>query len=99
MSELSDYDTKLYPHIIHGDPVSDLMVMQSAAGHYIGREYFDLELGFPAPFSRESGYYRTREEAQVALQAGHWEVRDCIENNAAYKNGTLPMPGVVNKDD
>jgi hypothetical protein len=89
---MSDYDTKLYPHFIHGDPVSNLMVMQSAAGYYIGREYWDTEFQFPGPYSRESGYYRTREEAQSALQSGDWEVRDCIENNAAYMNGTLPKP-------
>lgn len=36
--------------------VSCLQVMESAAGFYVGREYFDVELGLDLPYSRESEY-------------------------------------------
>ena len=39
-----------------------LQVCRSAAGYYIGR--WCPECG---PYSRDSGYYRTPEEAQIAL--------------------------------
>ena len=69
--------------MIAGDPCSNLQVMRSAAGWYIGRTYFDLDCGCEFPYSRESGYYATEEEAQVALGSG-FEVRNCVENNAMY---------------
>lgn len=40
-------------------------VLRSAAGYYIG--FFCPNCG---PYSRESGYYRSREEAEVALKRG-----------------------------
>jgi hypothetical protein len=43
-----------------------LMVLSSAAGHYIGT-FCDKD----GPNSRESGYFRTEEEAQDALQQWH----------------------------
>lgn len=89
MSELS-YDKELYPHVIQGDPVSPLRVMQSAAGYYIGRSYFDLEFGFDGPYSRESMYYANKEDAEADLAAKSFEVRDCVENNWAYDKGDLP---------
>jgi hypothetical protein len=45
-------------------------VMRSAAGFYIGYGYFDPEWGFEEPYSRESGYFRTHEDAQKALDVG-----------------------------
>ncbi len=42
-------------------------VYQSAAGFYIG--FFCNECG---PYSRESGYYPTREKAQEALDTGNY---------------------------
>ena len=42
--------------------VLPLMVCSSAAGYYLG--YFCDNCG---PYSRESGYYRTRQEAENAL--------------------------------
>jgi len=42
-------------------------VLQSAAGYYIGT-WCDC-----GPYSRESGYYKSREDAQKALEAGGFE--------------------------
>ena len=68
---------------------SELKVMQSGAGYYIGREWND-PAGFTEPASRESDYYQTRDEAQKELDAMSFKVRDCLENNAAYDSGALP---------
>lgn len=78
-----------FPNDFNGEKVSDLKVMQSAAGWYIGRSYWDEEFGFEGPYSRESGYYATEHEARVHLSNETFEVRDCVENNAAYANGNL----------
>lgn len=43
------------------------MVMHSTAGYYIGFEIFDHDYGFAEPYSRESGYFSTREAAEKAL--------------------------------
>lgn len=43
--------------------VSELKVMKSAAGYYIGRSCVESGFPFEQPYSRESGYYRTHEEA------------------------------------
>ncbi len=48
------------------DSVPTLDVYQSAAGHYVGTY---CECG---PYSRESGYYPSREEAQKALDSGEF---------------------------
>ena len=46
---------------------SKLKIMKSAAGYYyLGREYTG-EDGFVEPGSRESGYFKTREEAEKML--------------------------------
>jgi hypothetical protein len=84
-------DKDKFPLEIDGDYISNLQVMKSAAGHYIGRSYFDSEIGAELPYSRESGYYATHDEAQRELDGDTFEVRDCIENAWAYRNG-LPLP-------
>jgi hypothetical protein len=73
--------------------MTDLMVMKSAAGYYIGRAYWDQEFGFEGPYSRESGYYPTKEEAEKAFKGMSFEIRDAIENNHAYEIGGLPDIG------
>jgi hypothetical protein len=50
--------------IVDGYEVSELQVLKSNAGYYIGRLTLEGE-----PFSRESDYYRTRESADSALKA------------------------------
>lgn len=47
------------------DVVLEIGVYSSMAGYYIG--YF---CDYCGPHSRESGYYRTREDAQRALESG-----------------------------
>jgi len=49
-------------------------VHMSAAGHYIGT-WCDC-----GPYSRESDYYRSREEAQTALDAWAVDYRDRDED-------------------
>jgi hypothetical protein len=46
--------------------VPELGVYRSAAGHYVGT-YCDC-----GPYSRESGYYPSREDAQKALDSGEF---------------------------
>jgi hypothetical protein len=41
-----------------------LKVLRSAAGYYIGSQCYC------GPYSRESGYYKTREEAEKDLASG-----------------------------
>ena len=48
------------------ETVSDLRVLQSAAGYYVGRVEISPE-GYEFPYCRESGYYPTREKAESAL--------------------------------
>lgn len=86
---MTDFNPQDFPNEFGGDRVSDLKVMQSGAGYYIGRSYWDEEFGFEGPYSRESGYYATREAAQAELEEQTFTVRDCIENNWAYANGNL----------
>ncbi|TXG80204.1 MAG: hypothetical protein E6R13_08575 [Spirochaetes bacterium] len=55
--------------------ISELKVMKSAAGFYIGRSI--MEMGFPLPYSRESQeYFPTEEEAQNALDTGEYTPRN-----------------------
>lgn len=53
---------------------SDLQVLKSAAGWYIGTIHTDDD-GFQEPGSRDSGYYQTKEEAQQALDNNSFEPR------------------------
>ncbi len=79
-----------HPHWIEDCWVSDLKVMRSAAGHYIGRSCVDPEMGGGAmPYSRESGYFGSYEDAEVQLAEG-FGLRQCVENDAAYDAGALP---------
>lgn len=62
------------PMVTNGDHVadkagySDLQVLQSNAGYYVGTTYTD-EDGFTEPGSRDSGYFRVREDAEDFLDA------------------------------
>jgi len=47
-----------------------IAVLSSAAGYYVG--FFCPSCG---PYSRESQYFRKREEAQEALEHGTWTPR------------------------
>lgn len=58
---------------------SDPKVMSSMAGYYIGTEFTHNKksdcAGMVEPGSRESGYYKTREQAEKELELG-WDQRD-----------------------
>jgi hypothetical protein len=69
-----------------------LEICRSAAGYYIGRMGWEEDWGYAAPYTRESGYYKTAEAAQQALDDGTFVVRDCAENNVLYRSGALPYP-------
>lgn len=49
------------------DGVSEFKVMQSGAGYYVGTTFFDPDINCQVPNSRETGYFRTYEEAEKAL--------------------------------
>lgn len=69
--------------------ISELKVLKSAAGFYIGRDCVE-EDGFRSPYSRESGYYPTKAAAKADL--GTFDVRVCAENEFAYNTGAIPRP-------
>jgi len=47
---------------------SELQVMRSAAGYYVGTDYSEFATGRTCPGSRDSEYFKTREEAQEVLE-------------------------------
>jgi hypothetical protein len=51
--------------------ISNLMVLESAAGFYIGRMCDE------GPYDRKSGYYPTRKAAQYALDHNEYYRGDC----------------------
>ena len=58
---------------------SDLQVLSSAAGYYIGTMYLNVEENgteWEEPGSRDSGYYRTREEAEDGRREGEAEAHE-----------------------
>lgn len=44
---------------------SELKIMHSNAGYYIGTTYTDPADGFVEPGSRDSNYFKTREDAET----------------------------------
>jgi len=92
MPSPGDIDRERWP-IEHEDCfVGKLEVLSSGAGSYIGRRCLDKQGGFIEPYSRESGYFPNCVKAKEALDRMNFEVRDCVENNAAYEAGGLPRP-------
>jgi hypothetical protein len=58
----------------------DIAVYQSGAGYYIGT--YTEEDGYPEPMCRLSSvYYKTKEEAQKALDDLNFPIRHCMEND------------------
>lgn len=49
------------------DNISELQVLKSAAGYYIGYLYFDTDMRVWLPYDRISGYYVTKEDAAQDL--------------------------------
>lgn len=56
-----------FDNAVPHEAVSELKIMKSAAGYYVGRSYQDEESGGEFPYSRESGYFRTRAEAERSI--------------------------------
>lgn len=50
--------------------ISELQVLHSNAGYYLGRTCEDEVDGmvFDVPYDRQSGYYKTQEQAEQALR-------------------------------
>ena len=72
---------------------SELQVLRSAGGYYIGRMYADEDMGgMLVPGTRESDYFESEEEAASALKHG-FPVRQCMENDMLYSSCVLPYPG------
>lgn len=95
-------DRKEYPHEAKSsDPgeklyYSDLMICESAAGHYIGRMGYVENAqgyGYVEPYSRESGYYPSREAAFKSLRSGKFDRgAGGAEIAFARSEGNLPPP-------
>jgi len=63
--------------------ISQLKVLKSNAGYYIGRMCQD-EDGCMQPYSRESGYYRTREEAEHDLCEEHGDIKKRMQEGEEF---------------
>jgi hypothetical protein len=53
--------------VVEDGTVSDVQIMRSNAGYYIGTEYYEADFGTWFPHNRLSGYFKTRELAQKEL--------------------------------
>lgn len=61
----------------HALGYTDPEVLESAAGFYIGQQYYDSDIGCHVPGGRLSvRYWRAKHEAQAALKSGAWQMRD-----------------------
>jgi hypothetical protein len=58
----------------HDGKYGELEVLKSAAGWYIGTVFYN-DAGYTEPGSRESGYYDTKEAAQLDLDEDCWDQR------------------------
>ena len=66
----------LTEHLPDAANYSDLGVMRSNAGWYIGTYYRDPRYGWAEPGSRDSQYYATSEEAFQAFEDKSWDQRE-----------------------
>jgi len=59
-----------------GDIVSDLMILRSGAGFYLGTQCYDPEVEAWVPYTRESiEYWKYESDARRALTEGAWTPR------------------------
>lgn len=66
---------------------SEVKIMKSGAGYYLGTEFFDRYTNAMLPWCRLSEqYWRTAEEAQKALLENDFTERKCIENIFCLKS-------------
>jgi len=73
----------------HRPNYSDLQVLKSAAGWYIGTIHTDPKEGFQEPGSRDSDYYSSEERARYALIY--------LENLWVYERHTHCLEDIANK--
>lgn len=73
---------------------SELQVLESSAGFYIGR-YYNGD-GYSVPGNRESKYFPTKEVADNKLKNG-FEIRNCMESDIFYKEHSNIAFDTLNK--
>lgn len=61
--------------------ISEVKIMLSPAGYYIGREWYTTDPIFKneyptEPYSRNSGYFRTKEEAKTVLDENNYFIKN-----------------------
>ena len=62
------------------DLISEYRVLRSAAGYYVGEEYFEAEFNAWLPYDRTSiGYY---DSASSAMGELHGHILDSVEDDA-----------------
>ena len=73
--------------------ISEVKIMLSPAGYYIGREWYETDPIFKneyptEPYSRNSGYFRTKEEAKAVLDENNYFIKndDVFYFSARTKN-------------
>jgi hypothetical protein len=52
--------------------VTEIKVLKSNAGFYIGRECLDDDMSVYIPYDRLSGYYPTKDSANIALNEDNY---------------------------
>ena len=60
----------------NGDDVSDIKVMKSGGGWYLGTTITDPDFGYEEPYTRESEYFGTEQKANIALM--QWQADNFI---------------------
>jgi hypothetical protein len=50
------------------EQISELQVMSTPAGYYIGRFYYDKDLHTWLPYDRQSNYFKRKHQAEEHLQ-------------------------------
>ena len=65
------------------DEISDLQVMKSAAGYYLGHSYYDKECHAHLPYSRQSEYMS--EQEAINLLASYNASDNDADMNANHK--------------
>jgi len=64
---------------------SEMQVLRSAAGWYLGRTFQEDDNSSLEPGSRETDYFPNEEEAEVALASNNYLWRDAPELHQLYK--------------
>lgn len=91
------YEFSIGPVKTEDGTYSELKVLQSGAGFYIGREFVG-EDGFKEPGSRESDYFPSQAAAAARLKNGFlW--RNAVENVMLFGDSAPAVVAVPEKSD